>query len=409
MTPRALPGPVGALSVWRHGCQEDGALRVALARDLSDGILLTGSALESVSCDGKPGIVALLSTDSGPEGHGPHRIQRARWLLVFLRDPSVRLLFRTAGEGQFYPPGSDSDRSAERTASVCFLNPINGGVGRPWTRLASLAEYAALEDVTPNTSGLIQVDRPLGGLGVRLCIYRRELNGITVYQAFLAWPGPPGARSGLRTGDMIRAVSCSRTEGVLLGYGDTAVAVCLLGPGSAGPVPERRCIASLQGLAEALAAPGAVACFARGSPVLPPTEDGRAPAWLLMRSDHPRDLTTRTAYCGSPRPRRRPSGAPPQGPNLRRCPSHNGHLLSSRSPLLGALEQPRDRQGVVPNEGPQAPAYPATFDASDEGAQRRTLGRPPPVLGPAEAPRLHGTSGEFAGNEAPPASSPSSS
>ena len=76
-----------------------------------------------------------------------------------------------------------------------------------------------------------------------------------------------------------------------MGYGDPAVDVCLLGPGFAGPVPERRCIASLEGLAEALAAPGAVACFARGSPVLPPTEDGRAPAWLLMRSDHPRDLT----------------------------------------------------------------------------------------------------------------------
>ena len=104
----------------------------------------------------------------------------------------------------------------------------------------------------PNASRLIHVDRPLGGLGVRLCTYRRELNGVAVYQSFVAWPWPPDARSGLRMGDPIRAVSCCRLEGVLMGYEHPAVAVCLLGPGSAGPVPAQRCIASLGDLAEAL-------------------------------------------------------------------------------------------------------------------------------------------------------------
>ena len=139
--------------------------------------------------------------------------------------------------------------------------------------------------MTPDASGLIHVDRLLGGLWVRLCTNRRELNGVSMYQAFVAWPGPLGSR------DMIRAVSCSRPEGDPLGYEHPAVAICVLGPGSAGPVPARRCIASLAGLAEALAAPGAVACFARGNPLSPPTEDDRAPAWLLMQSYQPRDLT----------------------------------------------------------------------------------------------------------------------
>ena len=112
---------MGALAVWRHSSQRGGAFRVALAHDLSDGGLLAGSVLESVFSDGEDYIVALLSTDSGPEGLGPHRIQRARRLLACLQDPSVKLYFRTAGEGQFYPPGSESGHSAERPAPVCFL------------------------------------------------------------------------------------------------------------------------------------------------------------------------------------------------------------------------------------------------------------------------------------------------
>ena len=67
-----------------------------------------------------------------------------------------------------------------------FLNPVSGGVGRPWTRIAGLAEYAAQENVTPNAFGLMHVDRLLGRLRVRHCTYRHELNGIAVYQAFVA-------------------------------------------------------------------------------------------------------------------------------------------------------------------------------------------------------------------------------
>ena len=145
--------------------------------------------------------------------------------------------------------------------------------------------------MTPTASGLIHADRPLSGFGVRLCTYRRELNGVAVYQALVAWPGPPGALSGLRTGDVIRAVSCGRSEGLLMGHEHPAVAVCLLGLGSAGPVPAQRCISTLGGLAAALAAPGAVACFARENPLSPPRADGRAPAWFLMQSYQPRDLT----------------------------------------------------------------------------------------------------------------------
>ena len=64
------------------------------------------------------------------------------------------------------------------------------------------------------------------------------------------------------------------------------------------------------------------------------------------------------------------------------------------SGVFEAPEQPHDRLGVVPNEGPQAPAFPAASDAPGEGVQRRTL---------------DGPSGGIAGSKAPPASPPSSS
>ena len=108
----------------------------------------------------------------------------------------------------------------------------------------------------------------------------------------MTWPGPPEARTGLRTGDLLRAVSCHWPEGVLLGYANPALAVCVLGPGSAGPVPARRCITFLERLAGALAAPGAVACFARGVSRFPaPEANGHAPAWLQMLSCQPHGLT----------------------------------------------------------------------------------------------------------------------
>ena len=178
---------MGALSVWRHSCQRDGAYRVALTRDLLDGSLFAGDVVVSISCDGEAYAVALLSTDSGPEGYGPHRIHRARRPLACLRDPNAKLYFMTIEAGQFNPPGSDSGHSAVRPASVCVLGPVSGGVGLPWIRLTGLTEYAAREDVTPNAPGFIRADRP------------SELNGVAVYQAFVVWPGPPEARSGLRT------------------------------------------------------------------------------------------------------------------------------------------------------------------------------------------------------------------
>ena len=73
-----VTGPVAALSVWRHSCQRGGAYRAALTHELLDGGLLAGDVLESISCNGEAPVVALLSTDSGPESCGPHRTHRAR-------------------------------------------------------------------------------------------------------------------------------------------------------------------------------------------------------------------------------------------------------------------------------------------------------------------------------------------
>ena len=47
--------------------------------------------------------MALLSTDSGSEGYGPHRIHRARKLLALLRGLNAKLYFRTIEAGQLYP------------------------------------------------------------------------------------------------------------------------------------------------------------------------------------------------------------------------------------------------------------------------------------------------------------------
>ena len=119
-------------------------------------------------------------------------------------------------------------------ASARFRDPIDGGIGCPLGRPGNLSQYATHGDVSPDAPGLLCVYRPLGSLGVRLGVYQRKLGGITVYQAFVTWPGPPGAFPGLKTGDLLRVVSCNRSEGVLLSYAHPAVAVCLYGPGSAG-------------------------------------------------------------------------------------------------------------------------------------------------------------------------------
>lgn len=218
--------------------------------------------LESISYDGEVYIVALHSTDNGPESRKPRRIYRTRRLLRCLHMPDVKLLFRTGGTGLFDPPGSDSEHPTALPASVRFRGPIDGGIGLPWGRLASLAEYATREDVSPDAPGLFRDYCSLGSLGVRLGTYQRELGGVKMYQAFMTWPGPLGVYPGLRTGGLLCAVSCDRPEGVLSSYAHPAVAVCLHGPGSAGFA--QGYITSLGGPTEALAAPGAVASFARG-------------------------------------------------------------------------------------------------------------------------------------------------
>ena len=97
-------------------------------------------------------IVRVLNfyTDSGPDCRNPRRIHRARKLLSGLREPDVKLFFRTGGAGRFHPPGSDLECPAVYPVSVRFHDPFVGGIALPWDRLASLDEYAAHEDVSPN-------------------------------------------------------------------------------------------------------------------------------------------------------------------------------------------------------------------------------------------------------------------
>ena len=152
-------------------------------------------------------------------------------------------------------------------ASVRFGNSIDGGIDLPWGRLAGLAGYALREDVTPGASGLLQAHGNLGSLGVGLGTYHRELGGVIAYQAFVTCPGQPESYPRLGTGDLLRAVSCNRPEGFLIGHAHPAVAVCLHAPGSTGFA--EGCITSQTELVEALAAPGAVACFARGAHQVP--------------------------------------------------------------------------------------------------------------------------------------------
>jgi len=110
-------------------------------------------------------------------------------------------------------------------------------------------------------------------------------NEVTVYQASVTRPGPPGGGSGLKTGDMLRAVGCP-SENAVLGESNPAVPVYLLGPGSAGHAPG--CITALVGLMSALDAPGAVALFARGwlhfSSLIEPD-------WVQVPDSPPCDLT----------------------------------------------------------------------------------------------------------------------
>ena len=316
LTPWTLPNPAGKLSAWRHGCPKGGAPRVALTRNPPDGGLCAGSVLEAASRDGEPRIVALLSTDSGPEGHGPRCIQLAGRLLDTLRDPSTRLLFRTSGEGQFHPPGSNSDDSAERVDSVRYLNPITGATGRPWTRLASLAAYAAYEDVTSNAFGLKRVDRPLDGLGVLLGVYRRELDRVMVYQAIVAFPGR-------RTRGCVRA---------------TSFAPCCLPRGAR--IRRTGAVAALHRLpGRARGSPGRIrgCCLLREREFPLPPHEGWPRACLFPHAE-PESAGGHGGH-GRAHPHARRAMGPracsdgrPQRPRARRCLPRYGHSPSSRSP-----------------------------------------------------------------------------
>ena len=327
--------PVHRLSVWRLDCPRSGALMVALTQCQADGELPAGSALEVESCDGLPYVVALLSTDSGPEAHGPGRVQQARRLLVLLRDPLVRLFFRPAQEGRFHPAGSDAAESAERASSVRLQKRADGGFGHPWKNLGSLAGFAAREDLAPNATGLIQAGRPLGELGVRLRVYHRKLGGTMVYQAFVVEPGTGGARAGVHEGDLLRAVCNRRDTKAMLGFENPAVAVYLLGPGSAVEETARRCITTSECLEGTLGAPGAIACFARGAHLHPPFAEGRAPARLCVK--HDRQMRGLTPTHGAPW-RLVPEG-PPFRPGLRG--SLSGRRAPRRPPCCGTLSSSR--------------------------------------------------------------------
>ena len=105
----------------------------------------------------------------------------------------------------------------------------------------------------------------------------------------MTWPGSPGRHPGLRTGGLLCAVWCGRSEGAVLGYTNPTLKVCLLGHGSAGVAPG--CIIALVGLMAALDAPSAVACFARGWLHLPASERGDAPCWTCVSRSPVHDLT----------------------------------------------------------------------------------------------------------------------
>lgn len=81
--------------MWRNKFVNCGVYRVSLTQDLPDGSLSTGDVLESISHVGKAYVVALPSTDSGPERRNPGRIHRTRKLLTCLHEPDTKLLFRT--------------------------------------------------------------------------------------------------------------------------------------------------------------------------------------------------------------------------------------------------------------------------------------------------------------------------
>ena len=135
-----------------------------------------------------------------------------------LRERATRdAYFRYRIPQHFASPESDLEGAIVAPASVRFRNPVGGSAGHARNRRGSQTHYATHKQVSPDGPGLFQVHRPLGLLSARLGVYRRELNGVTVYQAYVTWPGPPGGHLGPKTSDLSRAVWCGRSEGALLG------------------------------------------------------------------------------------------------------------------------------------------------------------------------------------------------
>ena len=132
-----------------------------------------------------------------------------------------------------------------------------------------------------------------------------------------------------------------------------------------------RYIASLEGLAEALAAPGAVACFARGSPHFPSTEDGRAPDWFLIRSDHPRGLTPTHGLPWVPVPAPTAAGRSAAGAQFTAVP------LPLRALVVESLSAP----GRLPHLLAHLGAASASHDGNDA-----TVSVPAPAGAPSTSP-----------------------
>ena len=123
---------------------------------------------------------------------------------------------------------------------------------------------------------------PLGGLSAQT----RRNHGVPSLRD-LAWAprSIPGAEDGRSAPCRVMRPVGSRP----LGKCTPAVAVCLHGPESAGA--SWGCITSLVEPMEALVAPGAVACFARGFFHAPALEESEcAPAWLYELSNSVLDL-----------------------------------------------------------------------------------------------------------------------
>ena len=88
--PRLFPHDISnlGLSVWMHGHDGKGALRIALNRGREFGGLNTGHVLQAASYKGEARLVSVRSNDSAPEPGVPGRIRRAREVLRYIARPA---------------------------------------------------------------------------------------------------------------------------------------------------------------------------------------------------------------------------------------------------------------------------------------------------------------------------------